>query len=161
MKKGGRPPGPPQAPVPRQPEHPATSVTSLSYSGPLPPPQILRQFEEIVPGSAERILSAFEKESEHRREIEKVQAGIGKHAILHELADRRMGLVFGGLAAFGALGLAALALVLGHPLGAVATVIGTVASLAGVFIYGRRIQASREHPDDRQLTLPHTDDRQP
>jgi uncharacterized membrane protein len=46
------------------------SVEFSTYSGPLPHPDILRSFEEIVPGSAQRIFVQFEAQSSHRREME-------------------------------------------------------------------------------------------
>lgn len=42
-------------------------VQATAFSGPLPPPQVLAQYESILPGSANRILSMAEKQSEHRR----------------------------------------------------------------------------------------------
>jgi uncharacterized membrane protein len=41
-----------------------------AYSGPLPPPMVLREFEDILPGSAERIFKQFEVQAEHRRRSE-------------------------------------------------------------------------------------------
>lgn len=41
-----------------------------SYSGPIPPPHYLAKYEEICPGSADRILSMAEKQSSHRRKLE-------------------------------------------------------------------------------------------
>jgi uncharacterized membrane protein len=41
-----------------------------SYAGPLPHPEILRRYNEIIPGSAERIFSQFELQSAHRRTLE-------------------------------------------------------------------------------------------
>ncbi|MEO7029824.1 MAG: DUF2335 domain-containing protein [Acidobacteriaceae bacterium] len=41
-----------------------------AYSGPLPPPQVLREFEQILPGVAERIFIQFEAQAEHRRRSE-------------------------------------------------------------------------------------------
>jgi len=41
------------------------------YSGPLPHPAVLKQFEEFIPGSAERILKLFEKQTAHRQALEK------------------------------------------------------------------------------------------
>jgi Cdc6-like AAA superfamily ATPase len=37
--------------------------------GTLPPPETLREIDNIVPGSAERIVTEFEKQSEHRRQF--------------------------------------------------------------------------------------------
>lgn len=41
------------------------------YSGPLPHPAILKQFEEFIPGSADRILKIFEEQTTHRQYLEK------------------------------------------------------------------------------------------
>ena len=46
------------------------SVEFSAYSGPLPHPDILRSFEEIVPGAAQRIFVQFEEQSTHRRTME-------------------------------------------------------------------------------------------
>lgn len=42
-----------------------TSVMS-EFSGPLPPPSIMKGYEDIVPGSADRILSMAENQAKHR-----------------------------------------------------------------------------------------------
>lgn len=43
---------------------------SLSHTGPLPHPDILRGYEDVLSGAAERILKMAEKEQEHRINIE-------------------------------------------------------------------------------------------
>jgi len=43
---------------------------SITFSGPIPHPTILKGYEEVLLGSADRILSMTEKEGEHRRKIE-------------------------------------------------------------------------------------------
>jgi uncharacterized membrane protein len=45
-------------------------VFQRHFSGPLPPPEILAQYNEIVPGAAERILKMAEEQSAHRRGLE-------------------------------------------------------------------------------------------
>ena len=47
------------------------SIT-VTYSGPLPRPEMLRSCNEVVPGVAERILAMAERQSAHRRQIESV-----------------------------------------------------------------------------------------
>src|SRR6266511_4862554 len=63
-----------------QPADPPTSTPSSlkltasrteTYSGPLPHPQLLAHYERLVPGSAERMLARFEKQSDHRMYLEK------------------------------------------------------------------------------------------
>lgn len=43
-----------------------------SYSGPLPPADQIRAYEEALPGSADRILAMAERQQEHRLALEKV-----------------------------------------------------------------------------------------
>jgi uncharacterized membrane protein len=40
------------------------------FKGPLPHPQILKQYDEVVPGSAMMIIGTFEKQSNHRMNLE-------------------------------------------------------------------------------------------
>ena len=44
------------------------------WSGPLPPPAALEQFERASPGAADRILSMAEREEEHRQSLERIMA---------------------------------------------------------------------------------------
>lgn len=41
------------------------------YGGPLPHPSILKGYEEVLPGAAERIIHMAESQSEHRQYLEK------------------------------------------------------------------------------------------
>ena len=42
-----------------------------SFSGPLPPPEILAKYNEALPGLAERIICMAEQQAKHRQSIEK------------------------------------------------------------------------------------------
>ena len=44
---------------------------TMSFEGPLPPPQILQAYDRIVPNGAERLFTVFEKQVAHRQELEK------------------------------------------------------------------------------------------
>ncbi len=44
---------------------------SMTFAGPLPPAEMLRQYEAILPGSADRIFKMAESQSEHRQLLEK------------------------------------------------------------------------------------------
>ena len=48
----------------------ASATKSIHYEGSLPPPSILRGFDEVVPGTAARLVKLAEEESAHRRGIE-------------------------------------------------------------------------------------------
>ena len=49
---------------------PARVTTYTEVSGPIPSPQILQQYNNIVPSAAERIIRMAEKQSDHRMALE-------------------------------------------------------------------------------------------
>ena len=53
-----------------EPEH-KVSVQATAFSGPLPPPSILREYDSVVSGGAERIFVMAEKEQAHTHKCEK------------------------------------------------------------------------------------------
>lgn len=116
---------------------------SIEFSGPLPPPIYLEQYDRILPGAAERILAMAEQQSAHRRalEVEVVKSGI---------VNSRRGLLCGfiiGLVGFlvvtycASIGAQILAGVVG---------LADLASLVGVFVYGSQ-QNKRERTDKQKL----------
>ena len=44
---------------------------ATSFTGPLPRPETLREYDQVLPGLAERIVLMAEKEGDHRRSVEK------------------------------------------------------------------------------------------
>src|SRR5438034_5455816 len=47
------------------------ALIAQSFSGPLPPPDALAKFEQVLPGLADRIMKMAEKQSAHRQSIER------------------------------------------------------------------------------------------
>ncbi len=45
-------------------------IMHQSFSGPIPPPTILKEYNQIIPNGAERIMAMAEAQSEHRRKLE-------------------------------------------------------------------------------------------
>lgn len=45
-------------------------LARADFSGPIPPPRLLAEYEEICPGLADRIVSMAEKESAHRHTMD-------------------------------------------------------------------------------------------
>lgn len=45
-------------------------LIASSYRGPIPPPELLGDYEQISPGSAERILKMAERDLAHRSQME-------------------------------------------------------------------------------------------
>lgn len=69
-----------------------------SFSGPIPPPNVLQGYEDVLKGSAERILSMAEKQSNHRIEMESTVVKRG-------LNQKSWGVAIGGIALFVILGM--------------------------------------------------------
>ena len=75
-------PRPPKQTFPRAEQRPAKENVSreghlvhqhaeMSFSGPLPPPNVLSAYEDLLPGAADRIITMAEKQLEHRMYLEK------------------------------------------------------------------------------------------
>jgi uncharacterized membrane protein len=46
-----------------------TQIEESSFSGPIPPPAILEEYDRIIPGAAERILRMAEADAQFQRDI--------------------------------------------------------------------------------------------
>jgi uncharacterized membrane protein len=120
---------------------------SAFYTGPLPPAEQIRAYEEVLPGSADRILRMAEHQQEHRQGLEKTT--------VDEAANRSWwGLRLGFVIALAVVGVGAGAIFTGHALAGFAVIIGQAAILAGVFVYGRVDQRRERVQKDAQTRLP-------
>jgi len=118
-------------------------LIGVFYRGPLPPPEMLRAYDEIVPGAAERILTQFERQSEHRREIER--------KIVSNIARRDMGsMVLAGLLVVAVSFLGHHMVSQGQSLLALGTVVTSVASVLIAFFAGKKANL-QEKEEKREL----------
>lgn len=108
-------------------------MTIRASSGPLPDPDTLADFEKIAPGSAQMIFDQFVKQGDHRRELEK------KHQA-HSHLRSWSGMATGGVVTLSAMALSAFMVHSGQTGYAVATALGPIAGLAGVFVIGKYLQ---------------------
>lgn len=107
---------------------------SVSFSGPLPPPEILQKFNEVVPGSAERIIKMAEEQSVHRRALE-------KKVIDSDIAGSKLGQILGFIIAIAGLVVALLTAIFGNAIAGGFIGVGTLASLVSVFMYGSKTRS--------------------
>lgn len=104
------------APPTQQKQATSTSqITHQQFSGPIPPPTILSDYNNIVPGAAERILRMAEDDASHQRNIERL-------AITSTKNEVRIGQFFGLIVSLAVLALAGFAVLHGQPW--VATLLG-------------------------------------
>jgi len=103
------------------------------HSGPLPPPGVIKQYNEIIPGSAERILKMAEKEQEHRFEMNKQTISIDKWGQRYAFLIATLGLSMSGFLAY-----------LGETGFAMSTSISTIGGIVTAYIYGQKKQKDKE-----------------
>lgn len=106
---------------------------SSAFSGPIPPPEILKGYGEAINNGAERIVTMAEKQSDHRIQLE-------DHAIREELKQSRLGQTFGFILGLVGMGLATTLAMFGHE--TIAGIFGTttIIGLVTVFVLGKKSQ---------------------
>ena len=112
--------------------HQVTQVHE-AFSGPLPHPKILADYDKILPGTAERIITLAEAEAEHRRLLEKT-------AINAEVEEKRRGQKYGLIIGCTGIGASVLLGAMGTLMPAAVIGGGTVVSLVTVFVIGRVVK---------------------
>ncbi len=104
-----------------------------SFSGPLPPPEALERYNQILPGAAERIIAMAESQHSHRLELE-------KHVITSNVSAQKLGTVLGFIVAMTVV-IGGMFLVHEGKSGeGLAAILTALASLVGVFLYSKHEQ---------------------
>jgi len=119
----------------------ATSVTTTQFAGPLPPPEMLAEYNRITPGAAERILKMAEMQQVHRHSLE---ISVVRRNLEAQIRGQFMAFGVSVLVIAGGFGLIAF----GKDAYGIAAVIGALTSLVIVFVTGRLFQA-RERREKR------------
>jgi uncharacterized membrane protein len=111
------------------------------YSGPLPPPQVLEQYNRAVANGAERILTMAEKELDHRHTLE-------TKVINGRIRAERLGTISALVLAVLVLGVSVYLVKLGQSVASIAALVADLTALAAVFVYGRY---SQKQENERKL----------
>lgn len=124
----------------------ARMEVSASYSGPIPPPAMLKQYDEVVAGAAARILGMAEDQSKHRMQIE-------QRVLYHDSVRAYLGMVCGLTLGVVAIAGGSIAAYYGRDWFGGTLSLSGLASLVGVFIYGNRAR-TQERQNKLQKMLP-------
>lgn len=103
------------------------------HSGPLPDSETLSEYNSIVPGSADRIITVFEKQADHRM-------GLEKKVIGRQTFQSGVGQIFAFLIGMGALGGGVWCILQGHDAAGTAVVSGGLLSLGAAFLKAKTMQ---------------------
>lgn len=111
----------------------ALSIKSTHYRGPIPDPDMLRNYTDVVENGAERIVTQFEEQSRHRREIERT-------VVKGQVNESKRGQIFAFIIGMTGLGLAFISALLGFNGFAITLASTTIVGLVSAFIVGKNIQ---------------------
>jgi uncharacterized membrane protein len=103
--------------------------TASHYSGPLPPPELLADYDAIVPGAAEAIINTMMRQTEHRMSLERIVIeGDSRRAYL--------GLGSAFTVAMTVIYLSYQLAMQGHGEASAVVLVADLAALVSVFVYG-------------------------
>jgi uncharacterized membrane protein len=103
------------------------------FAGPLPPPAVLAQYNEIVPNGAERIIAMAERQSAHRETLE-------SQVVLGNASQQKMGSTYAFILSLIAISGGIYLIHDGRSVSGLVAILGDLATLAGVFVYSRESQ---------------------
>lgn len=103
------------------------------HSGPLPDSETLAEYENVVHGSADRIITIFEEQARHRMELEKKVVG-------RQTFQSGAGQIFAFLLGIGALAGGVWCIIQNHDAAGTAIVGGGMISLALAFLKAKNAQ---------------------
>lgn len=103
---------------------------SQMYMGRIPPASEFAKYEEVLPGSADRILKMAEKQSEHRRAME-------DRTLAEGIKASRRGQIFGFILALVVVLVGCWLLIMEKNAWGLAAIIAEVVGLVGLFVYNR------------------------
>ena len=123
------------------------SLSVSAYSGPLPPPDVLQKYNEIEPGLVDRMVKMAESQAQHRQHLE---SSVILERSRNERRGQTLGFVIALVAVVGSFGLIAM----GKDAAGIGGLLGTIATLAGVFVYSRISQKNENAEKRDQITRP-------
>ena len=114
------------------------------FSGPLPHPDHLREYENILPGSADRVIRMAEEQAQHRRQLETL-------VFTSNTKLEARGQILGFLIAITALVGGGYIMASGQSVWGAAVAISAVAGLSGLFVWKSR---ERKRELNEQVGIP-------
>lgn len=109
------------------------SFEASHFSGPFPPPEVMNQYEQLMPGFTERSFKLFEKQVEHRIQIESKVIGSNSR-------NQTIGVISAAIITAGSIAGSIWLISIGKDASGLTALISSLVALAGVFIIGKRKQ---------------------
>lgn len=122
-------------------------VHEESFSGPLPHPKHLAEYDRVLPGAADRIIAMAEKEQTHRHDWENT-------SLKFDFSYSILGIVLGFLIALALLVLAYISSQAGHQNVALAFLAASTVGMVASFIKGRSWLEDEKSEPEKDPTTP-------
>ena len=119
---------------------------TIDFRGPLPPPEVLGLYEQVVPGVATAIVNQFTEQGNHRRACEKLELDADIHIAQRADGHVRRGQWLGFVIILTMLASGTWTIHAGHDLAGSAVVVTGIASVIAAFLK-RDSQRDSKHPD--------------
>jgi uncharacterized membrane protein len=113
-------------------------MVTTAFSGPLPSPDLLQHYEDIVPGLAADIVGWTTTQTAHRQQIENRAIGIDEKLSTWHIVERLIGQLFAFIIAISVLGTVIYLAMNGKETAAAAVGVIGFGGIISAFIYGRR-----------------------
>jgi len=122
----------------------SVAATSTRYTGPIPSPDMLADYERVQPGLGKSLVEAFLAEGEHRRESERRTQRHVTALSESQMRNATLGVWLGFGVVVILAGVSVYAITLGYPWAASCILGADVAGLVAVFVHGRSAQRDEE-----------------
>jgi len=124
-----------------------TIAMGVSYSGPIPPPEMLRGYEEILPGAMNRILGMAERQESHRHSLESA-------SVLGNLRSQTVGQYIAGIIVVFGMGIGAFLISTGKDVAGFTSMFAPLVGAAGIFVIGRSKQTAERREKLKEVDRP-------
>lgn len=117
------------------------------FSGPLPPPELLKAYNEIIPDGAIRIIAMAEKQQDHRIDLE-------NEVVRSDIRRSDRGLIFGFTICF-VIALGGIYLIAtGKSISGLVLVLSQMVSIAGIFVYSNKVRKEERAEKQQEKVIP-------
>lgn len=110
----------------------------MGFSGPIPPPQLLADYDRTCPGSADRLIHVAEQEAEHRRSIEQAVVRAEIERVERESEEAKRGQYCALIITLAGLAAGAYTALQGHEVAGSILGVGGIGGIVTAFILGRK-----------------------
>lgn len=115
------------------------------YCGPVPPPQVMKQLNDIVPGAADRILAMAEKEQDRAISAQENAHRRASAAARYEFIENITSILCAFIVCLFFLGGGIYLILKGYVKTGSMMICGTLGGVIGSFLYGRRRIKQQEY----------------